>query len=290
MIDIERIRKLAGLAAQDVADHQYDESKTPDQVSEDKDEVAKIQAQIDELEDDIGELDFGSASYDSADAKLQDLHNQLDRAKKKQVSENKDQIIRDAEIMDEDEFIEKYTGEGMSKSEAEAHWRNVNESVDREMKELSEEPNEGNEFTGELEKARKAGKKEFEVDGKKYKVKESAVCEACGADPCICEACNEESLEEITETPTMDTTQLVTLLKNAGLSEEVIQRKLAEWANTPEGVGEIEPTEHGDAYDFAQSVNLSLKRYLDAQDMKVQVSEHTIEGMKALYEAKKKSK
>jgi len=47
-----------------------------------------------------------------------------------QVNENKDKIIADAEVMDEDEFIEKYTGEGMSKSEAEAHWKNVNESVE----------------------------------------------------------------------------------------------------------------------------------------------------------------
>jgi hypothetical protein len=32
-----------------------------------------------------------------------------------------------------------------------------------------EEPNEGNEFTGALEKAKTAGQEEFEVDGKKYK-------------------------------------------------------------------------------------------------------------------------
>ena len=36
--------------------------------------------------------------------------------------------------------------------------------------ELEEEPNEGNEFSGELEKARKAGKKEFKVGDKTYKV------------------------------------------------------------------------------------------------------------------------
>ena len=30
----------------------------------------------------------------------------------------------------------------------------------------------------------------------------------------------------------MDTTQLITLLKNAGLSEEAIDKKLNEWANT----------------------------------------------------------
>lgn len=94
--------------------------------------------------------------------------------------------------------------------------------------------------------------------------------------------------EEISEAPTMDTTQLITLLKNAGLTEEAIEAKLNEWANTPEGVGEVEPTSHGDAYEMAQAVNLSLKRYLNAEDSKVQVSEsHTIEGMKEAYKAKK---
>ena len=88
----------------------------------------------------------------------------------------------------------------------------------------------------------------------------------------------------------MDTTQLINLLKNSGLSEEAINRKLDEWANTPAGVGETEPTQHaGDANDdFAQAVNLSLKRYLDAQDLKINVNEnHSVEGMKAKYNAHK---
>jgi hypothetical protein len=99
-----------------------------------------------------------------------------------------------------------------------------------------------------------------------------------------------EAVEEdvVTESPTIDTTQLITLLKNAGLSEAAIEEKLTEWANTPEGVGEVEPTEHGEAYEMAQAVNLSLKRYLDAQDMKVQVSEsHTVAGMKEAYKKAK---
>jgi len=66
----------------------YKKQMAAKHASMNEDKVAKIQAQIDELEDDIGELDFGSASYDSADAKLQDLHNQLDRAKKKQVNKS----------------------------------------------------------------------------------------------------------------------------------------------------------------------------------------------------------
>jgi len=94
--------------------------------------------------------------------------------------------------------------------------------------------------------------------------------------------------EKITEAPTMDTTQLVNMMRNAGLSEDTITQKLEEWANTPEGVGEVEPTAHGDAYDFAQSVNLSLKKYLDAQDMKVSVNEsHTGESLMEAYKAYK---
>lgn len=142
------------------------------------------------------------------------------------------------------------------------------EELEEAKKELDEEPNEGNEFAHELKKARDAGKKEFEVDGKKYKVE------------------SEESDEEVVaEAPTMDTTQLINLLKNSGLSEEKIAEKLDEWANTPAGVGEEAPTDHGDAYEVAQMVNLSLKRYLDAQDAKVTVSEsHTSEEMKAKYQ------
>ena len=93
--------------------------------------------------------------------------------------------------------------------------------------------------------------------------------------------------ESIKESPTMDTTQLVTMLHNAGLSEEAIEKKLNEWANSPEGAAELEATSHGDAYDFAQPVNLSLKRYMDAEDKKVSVTEHTVDSMKSLYEASK---
>ena len=94
--------------------------------------------------------------------------------------------------------------------------------------------------------------------------------------------------EEISEAPTMDTTQLITLLKNAGLSEEAIDKKLNEWANTPAGAAEEEATSHGEPYEnFAQSVNLSLKRYLDAEDFKVGLKEHKVEDIKEAY---KKSK
>ena len=149
------------------------------------------------------------------------------------------------------------------------------ESVEEAKKELDEEPNEGNEFAHELKKARDAGKDEFEVDGKKYKVKKESA---------------ETDEEVVAEAPTMDTTQLINLLKNSGLSEEAINKKLDEWANTPAGVGEVEPTQHAgeDNMDFAQAVNHRLKRYLDAHDMKISVNEsHSKEGMKAKYEAHK---
>jgi 1,2-phenylacetyl-CoA epoxidase catalytic subunit len=94
-------------------------------------------------------------------------------------------------------------------------------------------------------------------------------------------------LEEISEAPTMDTTQLITMMKLSGISEATIQRKLTEWANSAPDAAETESTSHGEAYEYAQSVNLSLKRYLDAEDMKVKVSEHKVETMKALYESKK---
>ena len=141
---------------------------------------------------------------------------------------------------------------------------------------LEEAPNEGNEFSGALADAKKNGKKEFEVDGKKYKVESEE---------------SETDKEELEESPTMDTTQLINLMKNSGLSEEKIKTKLDEWANTPAGAAEEEATSHGEPYEnFAQSVNLSLKRYLDAEDMKVGLKEHKVEDIKEAYKKSKGEK
>lgn len=151
---------------------------------------------------------------------------------------------------------------------------------------LEEAPNEGNEFSGELAKAKASGKKEFEVDGKKYKVESEET--DTDAEELEEVAVAEDDKEEISEAPTMDTTQLVNMMKNAGLSEEAISEKLNEWANTPEGAAEEEATSHGEPYEnFAQSVNLSLKKYLDAESMKVGIKEHTVEDLKEAYKAKK---
>lgn len=168
-----------------------------------------------------------------------------------QMSEggHKDEIIDDAQSMDLEDFIEKHEGYGMDREECIAQWKYIN------------------------------GVKESSL--------EESSCGCCGNTPCDCaDDCG--CKESVNESPTMDTTQLITLLKNSGFTAEAIEEKLNEWANTPEGVGEIDPTSHGDAYEMAQSVNLSLKRYLDAQDMKVQVSEsHTVESMKEKYKNKK---
>jgi hypothetical protein len=99
-----------------------------------------------------------------------------------------------------------------------------------------------------------------------------------------------EDEEKLEESPTMDTTQLVSILHNAGLSEEAIEKKITEWANSPANANETSPTSHGDPYDYAQPVNLSLKRYMDAEDKKVTVAEHNVETMKSLYEESKKAK
>jgi hypothetical protein len=101
-----------------------------------------------------------------------------------------------------------------------------------------------------------------------------------------------EEEETIEEAPTMDTTQLITLLKNSGLTEAEIKQRVDEWANTPEvGASEDKETSHGEPYEnFAQSVNLSLKKYLDAEDFKVGLKEHKVEDIKEAYKKSKKDK
>jgi len=49
------------------------------------------------------------------------------------------------------------------------------ERMGSNVDDMKEDPNEGNEFSGALAKAKEEGKDEFEVDGKKYKVKEAEI-------------------------------------------------------------------------------------------------------------------
>jgi len=227
-------------------------------------------------EDDIDENAFNQAAADAA--RKGDSHFTFNGKKYKtsmdkstahkldddvQMSEggHKDEIIDDAQSMDLEDFIEKHEGYGMDREECIAQWKYINNVKESSLEEgrMSDQIIHDSETMSKEEFAKKHGK----------------------------EMADEYFESVVSEAPTMDTTQLITLLKNAGLSEEAIQKKLNEWANTPDNIGEVEAREHGDAYDFAQGVNLSLKKYLDAENMKVNVQEHTKENMKALYEAKK---
>lgn len=68
------------------------------------------------------------------------------------------------------------------------------------------EKNEGNAFGAAVTKAKEDGKDEFEVDGKNYKVEESAGC-GCGCGGCS-ESVNEETLQE-DENPCWDGYEMV---------------------------------------------------------------------------------
>lgn len=102
---------------------------------------------------------------------MSEMHNIL--SKLQQLNESTD--VTEAEKKCDD------CGKPISKCECDDHdhKKDMKESVEaRLLKEyaefkkskLKEEPNEGNEFSGALAQAKKDGKEEFEVDGKKYKV------------------------------------------------------------------------------------------------------------------------
>jgi hypothetical protein len=150
------------------------------------------------------------------------------------------------------------------------------EEADTDTEELEEAQSQAQKDAfAKMLASKKGAKKDDEAD----KVEETEELEEV--------AVAEDDKEELEESPTMDTTQLVNLMKNSGLSEEAIESKLNEWANTPEGAAEEESTVYAEPYELAQSVNLSLKRYLDAESMKVGIKEHTVEDLKEAYKAKK---
>jgi hypothetical protein len=65
-----------------------------------------------------------------------------------------------------------------------------------ETKMSEDDMEEGNKFSGELEKAKSAGKKEFEVDGKTYRVTEGEECPKCHCDPCECDDEDKDKVDE----------------------------------------------------------------------------------------------
>ena len=154
------------------------------------------------------------------------------------------------------------------------------EEADTDTEELEEAQSQAQKDAfAKMLASKKGAKKDDEAD----KVEETEELEEV--------AVAEDDKEELEESPTMDTTQLINLMKNSGLSEEKIKTKLDEWANTPAGAAEEEATSHGEPYEnFAQSVNLSLKRYLDAEDMKVGLKEHKVEDIKEAYKRSKGEK
>lgn len=312
MIETNRIKTLAGLIADnnDVAKEDYELKATDtvvDEVPAEKtaEAVGQFADPIYDLCDELGceaehpvysdlirYLD-GDTIKDFVDEyrRVHDFGNGVENPEESKTQES-GMSRMDAEFQEMEPKVDALKGElmdgGMEPEDAQdeaadklglnpdlyGEWKDHKYS---ESQELEEEPNEGNEFSGELAKAKKAGKKEFKVGDKTYKVESEET---------------DKEAETIEEAPTMDTTQLITLLKNSGIDKEAIDKKIDEWANTPEGVGEIEPRVHGgdDNYEFAQAVNLSLKKYLKAKDMGVSVNEgHTVEDMKAQYKAKKES-
>lgn len=104
---------------------------------------------------------------------------------------------------EEDSDEEGYDEEGSDEDEKKTDEGAAYEQMGRSLEE--EEVEEGNEFSGNRDDAIKAGKTEFEVDGKTYPVKEEhnhdhddATCEGCGMNESSC-GCDDENTEKVDE-------------------------------------------------------------------------------------------
>lgn len=389
MSDLDRIKALAGLATDSVAEESVEREMKEPKVEDNHDEIHH------DVEEAVG--DAAEPIYDLIDMHFegdcQPVFDDLVRyLSGDQIKEFVDDFRRHHELpMDTEESVTESTEMGtigniqidqfassdgvkvqitpinsqrhvqLDKEEAKELCNRLQKWVSGGVQQgeyFNEDDLEENAFNQAAAAAKRAGKSEFEFNGKKYKTtmdkstahqldddiqveefEDEELCDKCDMkkDECNCdhddvsegrydgpnsECCDaplknyndgigicsdcgdhagpiddEDELEEgadetLEESPTMDTTQFITLLRNAGLSEEAIETKITEWANTPEGVGEVDPTVHGgdDNYEFAQMVNLSLKKYLDAQDMKVQVAESEEKTAETLTEAYKNFK
>ena len=388
MSDLDRIKALAGLATDSVAEESVEREMKEPKVEDNHDEIHH------DVEEAVG--DAAEPIYDLIDMHFegdcQPVFDDLVRyLSGDQIKEFVDDFRRHHELpMDTEESVTESTEMGtigniqidqfassdgvkvqitpinsqrhvqLDKEEAKELCNRLQKWVSGGVQQgeyFNEDDLEENAFNQAAAAAKRAGKSEFEFNGKKYKTtmdkstahqldddiqveefEDEELCDKCDMkkDECSCdhdvsegrydgpnsECCDaplknynngigicsdcgdhagpiddEDELEEgadetLEESPTMDTTQFITLLRNAGLSEEAIETKITEWANTPEGVGEVDPTVHGgdDNYEFAQMVNLSLKKYLDAQDMKVQVAESEEKTAETLTEAYKNFK
>jgi hypothetical protein len=144
-----------------------------------------------------------------------------------------------------------------------------------EASELDEEPNEGNKFIGELAKAKAAGNDEFEVDGKTHKVEEADKPDFADID-------GDGDEEETTKKAAADKEK----------AEESIKTEadmMREWANSV--YKQYEDRGHYQEPPEGETVDLSLRRYLNADPQKVKIEEdHTEDGMLSEYKRHKGDK
>lgn len=170
-----------------------------------------------------------------------------------------------------------------------------------ESVELDEEPNEGNEFAGKLAQARKDGKEEFEVDGKTYKVKEGKDAQAEFEREFAQSKANSKKLDQMGAEISGDAfyvdgkmvaMAIVNVAPDGGRWHKIVMMdesndhldemakfiQMAEWANSPGN--QYEDRGHYTDQPEGETVDLSLRRYLDAEAHPVKVVEdHTEDGM-----------
>lgn len=95
-------------------------------------------------------------------------------------------------------------------------------------------------------------------------------------------------LADVEKVATEALEEMETMLRNAGLGEEAISAKLAEWANSINA--NVEDRGHQQEQPAGETVDLSLRRYLDATAQPVKVVEdHTEDSMIREYEEFKKA-
>lgn len=131
---------------------------------------------------------------------------------------------------------------------------------DAKDEKVNEEPNEGNEFSGELAAARKAGKKEFNVDGKTYPVKESDLEQSESRIDTIANSIKEaEQMLDMMRIAGLDTTKAEAALAEAKKYGDTDVEEAPEYANSPD-----EEVENVDAIiRQGNDLNREKKQYAD---------------------------
>lgn len=102
-------------------------------------------------------LNLAEMTVDSAHAMMESINTKL-------------ATVRKSHKLHESQNNSNYVGMLMAKQILESF---VTEAKIKKVKESELKVKEGNKFSGELKKAKEAGKEDFEVDGKKYKVNEA---------------------------------------------------------------------------------------------------------------------